>query len=539
MREITRQLDYGIEAKEKMLAGVHKLADAVKVTLGPKGRNVLYEKEPGLYYITKDGVTVAKHVYLPDKVENAGAQLVHEVAEKTVLDAGDGTTTSTVLAQALISEGLEILKKGESNPVELRESLEKATNEVVKSIQEQSIKVTTKEQLKQIATISANGDVQLGELISDAIHAVGNDGSCMVEKSQTRDTTVEIVKGIQIDSGLVSPYFITKQSKMISELKQPRILVTDLNIVMLDTILHLVEESMHETTPLVIIGSNFEGAPLQTLIDNHVRGIIRVACVKAPNVGERRSEMLRDYAIALGTKVYGSADGHKLTKDVHLEDLGKCESSIISQHKTVFVGAGGNKETLELRVAEIKDILANLKEDEGEVNDKAFQKDRLAKLSGGVAIIRVGASTDAEIEEKKDRVDDAVAATKSALEEGFVSGAGTLFLRQAWRLERDDELGTLNPGRSLLIKALRKPFETILDNAGIDAHSIEEKLRTSDSSTFGYDVRSNRFGDLIELGVVDPTKVLRVSLQNASSIAALFLSTEVAITLNRQDLKKV
>lgn len=478
-------------------------------------------------HITKDGVSVASEIYLEDKLQNLGAQMVKEVAQQTALDAGDGTTTSTVLAQAMINEGMTLVDEKGMNPMQLKKEIDKAVDAVVDNLKKVSKKVTSKKQLLQIATISANGDKEIGTIISDAVHAIGKDGSVVIEASETPETSLELVQGLQVDSGLISPYMVTNMSKMQAELKDVKVLVSDLKLLYLDSIVNLLEEAVQSQTPVVLIAGEIEGAARKTIIENKIRGVLEIACIKAPAVGERRKELLRDMAVMLGTKAYGIDDekGQKIT----LADLGTAESVLITREKAVFVGGAGEKEKVELRAQEIRDTIKNLKDEE----EKRFQKDRLAKMVGGVAIIKVGGSTETEIKERKDRIDDAVGATRAAVEEGFVAGGGVTLHNLAGTVD------TTTQGGVIVAKAMRAPLRAIVYNAGDDYTEVVTKLAEINSNEFGYNALDSKFGNMVEMGIIDPAKVTRVALKNAASIAGLMLTTEAIVGIVRNEQKNV
>lgn len=524
MREIARRVVHGNDARTKLVEGVNILADAVKVTLGPKGRNVILEQQIGSSpHITKDGVSVASEIYLEDKLQNLGAQMVKEVAQQTALDAGDGTTTSTVLAQAMINEGMTLVDEKGMNPMQLKKEIDEAVETVVGELKKVSKKVTTKKQLLQIATISANGDKEIGTIISDAVHSIGKDGSVVIEASDTQDTSLELVKGLQVDSGLISPYMVTNMGKMQAELKDVRVLVSDLKLLYLDSIIGVLEEAVKEQTPLVIIAGEIEGAARKTIIENKIRGVLEIACIKAPAVGERRKELLRDMAIMLGTKAYGIDD--EKGQKIKLEDLGTAKSALITRDKAVFVGGGGKSEDVELKAQEIRDIIKNTKDSD----EKEFNKDRLAKMVGGVAIIKVGGVTETEIKERKDRIDDAVGATRAAVEEGFVAGGGVTLHRLS------NILSSNKHGDILVSHAMRAPLRAIVYNAGDDYAEVITKLSESNSQDFGYNALDSKYGDMVEMGIIDPTKVTRVALKNAASIAGLMITTEAIVGIVRNE----
>jgi chaperonin GroEL len=526
MREQSRRVVHGQEARQKLVEGVNILADAVKVTLGPKGRNVILEQQIGFApHITKDGVSVASEIYLEDKLQNLGAQMVREVAEQTAFDAGDGTTTSTVLAQSMINQGMDLISDG-TNPMQLKKEIDEAVENVVTELKKVSNEVTSKEQLLQIATISANGDKEIGTIISDAVHAIGKDGSVVIEASDDTNTTLELVQGLQVDSGIVSPYMVTNMAKMQAELKDVKVLVSDLKLLYLDSIVGLLEEAVQSQTPLVLICGELEGAARKTIIENKIRGVLEIAAIKAPAVGERRKELLRDMAIMLGTRAFG-IDDEKFNGKIKLEELGTAKSALITRDKAVFVGGGGDTTKVELRAQEIRDIVKNTKDED----EKKFNKDRLAKMVGGVAIIKVGGSTETEIKERKDRIDDAVGATRAAVEEGFVAGGGVALHKLSKKMNLN------NIGTTIVHCAMQAPLKTIVQNSGENYEEVIKKIEENKSFDFGYNALDNTYGNMVDMGIIDPTKVTRVSLKNAASIAGLMITTEAIVGIIRKDEK--
>lgn len=521
---MAKQLFFDIEARNKMKKGVDTLADAVKVTLGPKGRNVVIEKKFGAPAITKDGVSVAKEIELEDTIENIGAQMVREVASKTADIAGDGTTTATVLAQSIISEGLKNVAAG-ANPMDLKRGIDKAVAKVVENLQSQSQKVgNDNKKIEQVGTISANNDSKIGALIAEAMEKVGNEGVITVEESKNTDTTVEVVEGMQFDRGYLNPYFVTNTEKMQVEMQNPYILIFDKKISMMKDILSLLEKTVQSGRPLLIIAEDVEGEALSTLVVNKLRGSLKVAAVKAPGFGDRRKEMLQDIAVLTGGIVISEEQGYKL-ENAEMSYLGSADTVTIDKDNTTIVGGKGEKDSITDRVNQIKSQLAVSTSD----YDKEKMQERLAKLAGGVAVLYVGAATEVEMKEKKDRVDDALHATRAAVEEGIVPGGGTAFIRAIEALadfkgENNDE----NTGVQIVRAALESPMRTIVNNAGLEASVIVQEIKKN-KDDYGFNARTESFENLYAAGVIDPTKVTRVALENAASIAGMLLTTECVI----------
>ncbi|MBX9448296.1 MAG: chaperonin GroEL [Taibaiella sp.] len=521
---MAKQLLFNTEARNKMKKGADALADAVKVTLGPKGRNVVIDKKFGAPHITKDGVTVAKEIELEDAIENMGAQMVKEVASKTADVAGDGTTTATVLAQAFIGEGLKNVAAG-ANPMDLKRGIDKAVAKVVESLKAQSQSVGTDNQkIEQVATISANNDSEIGKLIADAMAKVGNEGVITVEESKNTDTYVDVVEGMQFDRGYLSPYFVTNTEKMQVEMDNPYILIYDKKISVMKDILHILEKVVQQNRPLLIIAEDVDGEALATLVVNKLRGSLKIAAVKAPGFGDRRKEMLQDVATLTGGIVISEEQGYKLDQ-ADLTYLGTAESITIDKDNTTIVGGKGAKEGIDARVAQIKSQLETTTSD----YDKEKLQERLAKLAGGVAVLYVGAATEVEMKEKKDRVDDALHATRAAVEEGIVPGGGTAFIRAIESIsDMTSDNADENTGIAIVRRALEAPVRVIVENAGIEGSVIVQKIKEG-KDDFGFNARKEEFENLLAAGVIDPTKVGRVALENASSIATMFLTTEAVI----------
>src|SRR5690606_3803698 len=499
--------------------------DAVKVTLGPKGRNVVIEKKFGAPGVTKDGVSVAKEIELEDSIENLGAQMVKEVASKTADVAGDGTTTATVLAQAIISEGLKNVAAG-ANPMDLKRGIDKAVEAVIENLRSQSEKVgNDKQQIEQVATISANNDNNIGKLIAEAMKKVGNEGVITVEEAKGTDTTVEIVEGMQFDRGYLSPYFVTNTEKMQAELQNPYILIYDKKISTLKDILPMLESTVQSGRPLLIIAEDVDGEALATLVVNKLRGSLKIAAVKAPGFGDRRKEMLQDIAVLTGGTVISEEQGYRL-ENANKEYLGQAESITIDKDNTIVVGGKGEKENIVGRVNQIKAQIETTTSD----YDREKLQERLAKLAGGVAVLYVGAATEMEMKEKKDRVDDALHATRAAVEEGIVAGGGVALVRCIEGLkELKGQSADENVGIQIVRKALEAPLREIANNAGVEGSVVLQKVIEGKGS-YGYNARTDEYTDLKKAGVIDPTKVTRIALENAASIAGMILITDCVIS---------
>jgi chaperonin GroEL len=521
---MAKQIFFDIEARNKMKKGVDTLANAVKVTLGPKGRNVVIEKKFGAPSVTKDGVTVAKEIELEDPIENMGAQMLKEVASKTADIAGDGTTTATVLAHSIISEGLKNVAAG-ANPMDLKRGIDKAVAKVVEHLKSQSQKVgTDNAKIEQVAAISANSDEVIGKLIAQAFEKVGKDGVITVEEARGTDTTVEIVEGMQFDRGYISPYFVTNSEKMEAELERPYILIYDKKVSSMKDILHILEKVAQQGAPLLIISEDLEGEALATLVVNKLRGTLKVAAVKAPGFGDRRKEMLQDIAILTAGIVISEEQGYKL-ENADLTYLGRAERVVIDKDNTTIVGGSGKKEEITARVNQIKAQIETTTSD----YDKEKLQERLAKLSGGVAVLNVGAVTEVEMKEKKDRVDDALHATRAAIEEGIVAGGGTAFIRAIEVLEGFEGIHIdETTGIKIVRRALEEPLRQIAANAGIDGSIVVQKVKEG-KGDFGFNARTEVYEKMLSAGIIDPTKVARVALENAASIAGMLLTTECVI----------
>jgi len=518
-----KEVKFGRTAREKMLKGVDVLADAVKVTLGPKGRNVVIDKSFGAPRITKDGVSVAKEIELEDAFENMGAQMIREVASKTNDKAGDGTTTATVLAQAIVQEGLKAVAAG-MNPMDLKRGIDMAVAEVVKDLQAKAKKINTSEEVAQVGTISANGERQIGLDIAEAMQKVGNEGVITVEEAKTAETELEVVEGMQFDRGYLSPYFVTNPEKMVADLEDAYILLHEKKLSNLQAMLPVLEAVVQTGKPLVIIAEDVEGEALATLVVNKLRGGLKIAAVKAPGFGDRRKAMLEDIAILTGGTVISEDLGIKL-ENVTLDMLGKSKKVSISKENTTIVDGAGQKSDIEGRVAQIK---AQIEETTSDYDREKLQE-RLAKLAGGVAVIRVGGSTEVEVKEKKDRIDDALNATRAAVQEGIVPGGGVALLRSSTKIAVKGENDDQEAGINIIRRALQALVRQIADNAGDEASIVVGKILEKNEDNYGYNAQTGEYGDLIQLGIVDPVKVVRTALQNAASVASLLITTEAMI----------
>ncbi|NTG49535.1 chaperonin GroEL [Agrobacterium rhizogenes] len=518
-----KEVKFGRSAREKMLRGVDILADAVKVTLGPKGRNVVIDKSFGAPRITKDGVTVAKEIELEDKFENMGAQMVREVASKTNDIAGDGTTTATVLAQAIVREGAKAVAAG-MNPMDLKRGIDLAVAEVVKDLQAKAKKINTSEEVAQVGTISANGEKQIGLDIAEAMQKVGNEGVITVEEAKTAETELEVVEGMQFDRGYLSPYFVTNPEKMIADLEDAFILLHEKKLSNLQAMLPVLEAVVQTGKPLLIIAEDVEGEALATLVVNKLRGGLKIAAVKAPGFGDRRKAMLEDIAILTGGTVISEDLGIKL-ESVTLDMLGRAKKVSISKENTTIVDGAGQKSDIEGRVAQIK---AQIEETTSDYDREKLQE-RLAKLAGGVAVIRVGGSTEVEVKEKKDRIDDALNATRAAVQEGIVPGGGTALLRSSVKITVKGENDDQEAGVNIVRRALQAPCRQIAENAGDEASIVVGKILDKNEDNWGYNAQTGVYGDMIAMGIVDPVKVVRTALQDAASVASLLITTEAMI----------
>ena len=518
-----KEVKFGSDARDKMLEGVDILANAVKTTLGPKGRNVVIEKSFGAPRTTKDGVSVAKEIELEDKYQNLGAQMLREVASKTNDKAGDGTTTATVLAQAIVREGLKRVAAG-MNPMDLKRGIDKATAEITKDLLRKASKIKNSDEIAQVGTISANGEATIGEMIAEAMSKVGNEGVITVEEGKTAETELDVVEGMQFDRGYLSPYFITDPEKMRVELDDPFILLNEGKLTSLQPMLPILEAVVQNGKPLLIIAEDIEGEALATLVVNKLRGGLKIAAVKAPGFGDRRKAMLQDIAILTGGTVISEDLGIKL-ENVSLKDLGKAKHVHITKDDTVIVDGSGKKGDIKARVEQIR----KQAEDTSSDYDREKLQERLAKLAGGVAVIKVGGATEIEVKERKDRVDDALNATRAAVEEGILAGGGTALLSAAGNIDvtgnNDDE----QAGIDIVAKALEAPVRQISENAGVEGSVVVNTIRNGKGKGFGFNAQTEEYGNLIDMGVIDPAKVVRSALQNAASVAGLLITTEAGI----------
>lgn len=526
---MAKEIKFSEDARAKMLAGVDKLANTVKSTIGPKGRNVVLEQSYGAPTITNDGVTIAKAIELEDHFENMGAKLVAEVASKTNDIAGDGTTTATVLTQAIVNEGMKNVTAG-ANPVGIRKGIEKATKAAVKSLHEMSHKVESKSDIQQIASISAANE-EVGKFIADAMEKVGNDGVITVEESKGIDTSLDVVEGMQFDRGYLSQYMVTDEDKMEADLDNPYILVTDKKVSNIQELLPLLQSIVQQGRPLLIIADDVDGEALPTLVLNKIRGTFNVVAVKAPGFGDRRKEMLQDIAILTGATVITDDLGLQL-KDTTVDQLGSAAKVTVTKENTTIVEGAGDKSKIEERVAQIKGQIAETTSD----FDKEKLQERLAKLAGGVAVIKVGAATETELKEQKYRIEDALNATRAAVEEGFVPGGGTALVNAIKDVEELDEAGDIQTGVNIVKRALEEPVRQIAENAGLEGSVIVEKLKEQKDG-IGYNAAADKWEDMVDAGIVDPTKVTRSALQNAASVSALLLTTE-AVVADKPEEKK-
>ena len=519
-----KDIRLGTDARERMLHGIDTLANAVRVTLGPKGRNVVLDKSYGAPRITKDGVTVAKEIELSDKFENMGAQMVREVASKTSTEAGDGTTTATILAHAMVREGVKAVAAG-MNPMDLKRGVDMAVDAVVKDIQKRSKKVSTNDEIAQVGTISANGDAEIGRMLAEAMKKVGNEGVITVEEAKSLETELDVVEGMQFDRGYISPYFVTNAEKMLAELEDAHILLHEKKLSSLQTLLPILEAVVQSGKPLLIVAEDIEGEALATLVVNKLRGGLKVAAVKAPGFGDRRKAMLDDIATLTGGQVISEDLGIKL-ENVTLDMLGHAKRVLIEKENTTIIDGAGKKEEIVARTTQIR---AQIEETTSDYDREKLQE-RLAKLAGGVAVIRVGGSTEVEVKERKDRVDDAMHATKAAVEEGVVAGGGVALLFAS------KVLAALNPanndqkvGIDIVRKAIQSPVRQIAENSGVEGSIVVGKLNDKNDPNFGFDAQSGEYVDMVKGGIIDPTKVVRVALQDAASVAGLLITTEAMV----------
>ena len=524
-----KELSFSTEARAKLKKGIDQLADAVRITLGPKGRNVVIDKRFGSPTVTKDGVTVAKEIELSDPIENMGAQMVKEVATKTSDLAGDGTTTATVLAQAIFREGLKNVTAG-ANPMELKRGVDRAVDAVVEQLRTTSVPSAGKKEIAQVGTISANNDREIGNLIAEAMEKVGKDGVITVEEAKGLETTLETVDGTQFDRGYLSPYFVTDPEKMEAVLDDPYILIHDKKVSAMKELLPILEKVAQSGRPLLIIAEDVEGEALATLVVNKLRGTLKVVAVKAPGFGDRRKEMLRDIAVLTGGQVISEEVGFKL-ENVALNDLGRAKRVVIDKDNTTIVDGKGKPEDIQGRIAEIRAAIEKSTSD----YDREKLQERLAKLSGGVAIVNVGAATETEMKEKKARVEDALHATRAAVEEGIVPGGGVALLRAQSALDRIKGTEDEKVGVEIVRRALEEPIRMIAQNAGAEGSIVVARVKESKDRNFGYNAATDNYEDLVKAGVIDPTKVTRTALQNAASIAGLLLTTECVLVEKKEE----
>tara|TARA_Y100000589_G_scaffold239173_1_gene226638 strand:+ start:3182 stop:4822 length:1641 start_codon:yes stop_codon:yes gene_type:complete len=521
---MAKEIKFNTEARDALKKGVDALSNAVKVTLGPKGRNVVIDKKFGAPSITKDGVSVAKEIELEDTIENMGAQMVKEVASKTADEAGDGTTTATVLAQSIVSTGLKNVTAG-ANPMDLKRGIDKAVKTIVKDLKKQSVAVgNNNEKIEQVATISSNNDNEVGKLIAEAMSKVSQEGVITVEEAKGTETSVEVVEGMQFDRGYLSPYFVTNADKMEAELDTPLILIFDKKISNMKDLLPILEQTSQTGKPLLIIAEDVDGEALATLVVNKIRGSLKIAAVKAPGFGDRRKEMLEDIAILTGGVVISEEKGHKLETST-IDMLGNCEKITIDKDNTTIVNGSGKKKDIQTRINQIK---AQIDSTTSEY-DKEKLQERLAKLSGGVAVLYVGAASEVEMKEKKDRVDDALAATKAAIEEGIIPGGGVALIRASEKLnsvsgENEDE----NTGIQIIASAIQEPLRQIVQNAGGEGSVVISKILTK-KGDFGYNAKTETYENMLKAGIIDPTKVTRIALENAASVSGMLLTTECVL----------
>jgi chaperonin GroEL len=519
-----KEVRFSTDARDRMLRGVDQLANAVKVTLGPKGRNVVLDKSFGAPRITKDGVTVAKEIEFEDKFENMGAQMVREVASKTNEMAGDGTTTATVLTQAIVREGVKLVAAG-MNPMDLKRGIDIAVSKVIDDITKNARVVKSSKEVAQVGTISSNGDENIGKMIAEAMQRVGNEGVITVEEAKSLETDVDIVEGMQFDRGYISPYFVTNADKMIAELNDPYILIFEKKLSTLQAMLPVLEAVIQTGKPLLIIAEEVEGEALATLVVNKLRGGLKVAAVKAPGFGDRRKAMLEDIAILTSGQMIAEDLGIKL-ESVTLQMLGRAKKVVLEKEKTTIIDGTGKKKDIEARVAQIKQQIEETTSD----YDKEKLQERLAKLAGGVAVIRVGGATEIEVKERKDRVDDALNATRAAVEEGIVPGGGVALLRAKKAVGRiKDENEDVQAGINIVLKALEAPIRQIAENAGVEGSIVVGKVAEQNDPDYGFDAQTEKYGDMFRAGIIDPAKVVRQALQDAASIAGLLVTTEAMV----------
>jgi len=527
---MAKEIKFNIEARNALKKGVDALSDAVKVTLGPKGRNVVIDKKFGAPSITKDGVSVAKEIELDDGIQNMGAQMVKEVASKTADEAGDGTTTATVLAQSIVATGLKNVTAG-ANPMDLKRGIDKAVKTVVADLEKQSVSVgTNNEKIEQVATISSNNDYEVGKLIAEAMSKVSKEGVITVEEAKGTDTSVEVVEGMQFDRGYLSPYFVTNADKMETELENPLLLIFDKKISTMKDLLPILEQTTQTGQPLLIIAEDIDGEALATLVVNKIRGSLKIAAVKAPGFGDRRKEMLEDIAILTGGVVISEEKGLKL-ESATMEMLGKCDKIVVDKDNTTIVNGNGKKQNIDMRIKQIKAQIESTTSD----YDKEKLQERLAKLAGGVAVLYVGAASEMEMKEKKTRVEDALAATKAAIEEGIIPGGGVALIRSGEKLKTlKGENGDEHTGIQIIATAVQEPLRQIVANSGGEGSVIVSKILTKNGD-FGYNAKTDKYENMLKVGIIDPTKVTRIALENAASVAGMLLTTECVLADIKED----
>ena len=521
---MAKEIHFSDKARSGLFAGVTKLADAVKVTMGPRGRNVLIQKSYGAPHITKDGVSVAREIELDDTLENMGAQLVKEVAANTADEAGDGTTTATVLAHSIFKEGLRNITAG-ANPIEVKRGMDKASTEIIKELKAMSLEVQDKEKIAQVATISANSDETIGDLIAEAMDRVGKDGVITVEEAKGIEDELEVVEGMQFDRGYLSPYFVTNTDKMTCEIETPLILLTDSKITTLKDLVPVLEQIQQTGKPLLIIADDIEGEALSTLVLNKLKGVLNITAVKAPGFGDRKKAMLNDIAILTGATVITNELGLTLEKTT-LANLGQCSNVVIDKDNTVIVGGKGEQASVDARVSEIRVQIESTTSE----YDREKLEERLAKLAGGVAVIRVGAATETEMKEKKDRVDDALSATKAAVDEGIVIGGGSALIKAGAKVSIEGLEGDQKIGAEIILRAIAAPMKQIASNAGYDAGVVVDKVMNNDDENLGFNAATGEYVDMLNAGIIDPLKVSRVALLNATSVSSLLLTTEATVS---------
>ena len=533
MNNTNKIIKFDLQAREDLLEGVNILADAVKITMGPRGRNVVIENPGGHPVLTKDGVTVAKAINLRDSFSNLGVQMIKEAASRTAESAGDGTTAATVLSQSIFAEGLKMLAAGYSEP-DLKKGIDMAVCEVMKNLLKMSLKISKDEEIKQVACISANGEKEIGDLIFEAISSVGRDGVVTVEDAKGFNSSLTIVDGMQIERGYLSPYFVNNQDRMTADFENPYILLCNFKIDSMNNIMPLLEKSVSSKNPLLIVADDVEGDAMKGLVVNKTRGILKVCAIRSPGFGESRVNMLEDLASVLGTHVYSHSSGESL-EDIQIEDLGKCKKVVVGRSASIFVGGSGDAKRIDDRVNSIKSQLEDVTLSEDETN---FLKLRLSRLAGGVAVLRVGGATESELRERKDRVDDALSATQAAIEEGIVPGGGVALVRASSNLSHQESIDGVSAGFEIVRRACLSPLKQIILNSGGSPELILEKIKKIKKKSYGYNALLDTFGDMFDMGIIDPTKVVRSALKNASSAASMMLTVGCTV-VEDEDLTSV